>query len=110
MGKPIKGDIVVISFPFSDLSGTKRRPAFVLAALDGQDSILCQITSRAKTDNYAIPLGKDDYASGSLTVESVIRPNRIFTAGDSLILYTACKAKEEKVVEVVDGVVEIIKT
>ncbi|MDR3302598.1 MAG: hypothetical protein LBT01_08770 [Spirochaetaceae bacterium] len=31
MGKFIKGDIIVIPFPFSDLPGAKRRPAFVIS-------------------------------------------------------------------------------
>ena len=46
MGKFVKGDIVVIPFPFSDLSSSKRRPALVLAGLKGNDIILCQITSK----------------------------------------------------------------
>ena len=54
MGGFVKGDIVVLNFPFSDLSGTKRRPALVLADLAGNDIILCQITSIATKDNYAI--------------------------------------------------------
>ena len=33
MEKPVKGSIVVIPFPFSDLSNTKRRPALVVAQL-----------------------------------------------------------------------------
>jgi mRNA interferase MazF len=45
MGKFMKGDVVVIPFPFSDLSGSKCRPAFVLADLEGDDVVLCQITS-----------------------------------------------------------------
>ena len=56
MGRFVKEDIAVLSFPFSDLSGKKRRPAIVLADLDGSDSILCQITSTARTDKYAVPL------------------------------------------------------
>ena len=50
MGKFVKGDIVVLSYPFSDFSGAKRRPTLVIADLDGDDVILCQITSQAKTD------------------------------------------------------------
>jgi mRNA interferase MazF len=46
MGRFIKGDIVVVPFPFSDLSGAQKRPAWVLANLRGDDLILCQITSQ----------------------------------------------------------------
>jgi len=45
MARFVKGDVVVIPFPFSDLSQAKRRPALVLAELEGNDRILCQITS-----------------------------------------------------------------
>ena len=45
MAKFIKGDVVVIPFPFSDLSQSKRRPALVVVSLEGDDAILCQITS-----------------------------------------------------------------
>jgi hypothetical protein len=54
MGKLIKGAAVVLPFPFSNLTGSKRRPAFVLADLEGDDAILCQITSQAKFDPYAV--------------------------------------------------------
>ena len=45
MARFVRGDVVVIPFPFSDLSQAKRRPALVLAELEGNDRILCQITS-----------------------------------------------------------------
>ncbi len=41
MEKLVKGDIVVIPFHFSDLSEAKRRPAIVVATLEGNDLILC---------------------------------------------------------------------
>ncbi|MEH2172739.1 hypothetical protein [Nostoc sp.] len=43
----IKGDIVIVPFLFSDLTKTKRRPALVIATLQGNDLILSQITSTA---------------------------------------------------------------
>ena len=52
----IKGDVVVMPFPFSDLSDSKRRPALVLSDSQGDDVILCQITSKNTRDNSAIPL------------------------------------------------------
>ena len=42
MGRFVKGDIVVLSYPFSDFSCAKRRPALVISNLDGDDIILCQ--------------------------------------------------------------------
>ncbi len=45
MEKLVKGDVVVIPFPFSDLTQTKRRPSLIIAELEGDDLILCQITS-----------------------------------------------------------------
>jgi mRNA interferase MazF len=59
----IKGDVAIVTFPFSDLSTTNKRPALVIAALSGDDTILCQITSKAIRDTYAIPLLDSDFHS-----------------------------------------------
>lgn len=56
MEKFVKGDVVVVPFPFSDLTEAKRRPALVLAELDGEDRILCQITRQQFRDRYAAPI------------------------------------------------------
>lgn len=60
MARFIAGDIVVVPFPFSDLSTSKPRPALVLADLTGQDIILCQITSQFNSDQYAVELYDED--------------------------------------------------
>jgi len=57
MGTFVKGDVVVLPFPFSDLSAAKRRPAFVVAALTGDDVILCQITSKTIAENELVERG-----------------------------------------------------
>ena len=54
MARFVKGNVVVVPFPFSDLSQAKRRPALVLTSLEGDDLILCQITSQQIRDQYAI--------------------------------------------------------
>lgn len=108
MGKFVKGDVVIVPFPFSDLSAAKRRPALVVAALAGDDVILCQITSKAISDGYALAISDDDFTSGGLRQESNIRPNRIFTADSNIILYRAGVLSPEKVQEAIAKIVEII--
>lgn len=85
MEKFIRGDVIVIPFPFSDLTQAKRRPALVVAELEGDDLILCQITSQRLRDRYAIPLGDDDFDVGGLKQQSYIRPNRLFTADNRIV-------------------------
>lgn len=109
MAKFVRGDVVVVPFPFSDLTQAKRRPALVIASLDGDDIILCQITSKTIGDAYSILLDDSDFASGSLKQPSNIRPNRLFTADSNIILYRIGNLKMEKLNEVVDKVIWILK-
>jgi len=108
MGRFVKGDIVVVTFPFSDLSSAKKRPALVIAAPGGDDVILCQITSRRISDWYVIPIRDADFLSGSLHQESNVRPNRIFTADTHIIRYTAGHLKDEITDRVIDRIITIL--
>lgn len=109
MARFVKGDVVVIPFPFSDLSQSKRRPALVIAPLEGDDAILCQLTSKTVKDTYAIPVEDTDFASGNLRQAGNIRPNRLFTADTHIILYKVGSIKKEKLAQVIDKLVGIIK-
>jgi len=108
MGEFVKGDVVVIPFPFSDLSGSKRRPALVVADLGGDDIILCQITSVARSDSYAISLDTADFEEGTLPVKSLVRPNKIFTAAQQLVLYSPGRLKPEKLQNITVAIIEIL--
>ena len=77
------GAIVLVAFPFSDLSQTKVRPAVVLASGGRGDWILCQITSNVYADARAVFL--DNNSFGSLQTDSYVRPGKLFTANISLI-------------------------
>jgi mRNA interferase MazF len=100
MGKPVAGEVVIIPFPQTDLAVGKRRPALVLVDLPGDDLILCQITSRARSDGYSISLGSADFESGQLSHESFIRPQRMFTVEQRVIVYGAGKVRRSKLEEV----------
>lgn len=85
MERFVKGDLVVVPFPFSDLTNSKKRPALVVAELNGDDRILCQITSQAN-DEHAIQITQNDCDDGGLNQTSNVRPGKIFTADKSVII------------------------
>ncbi len=104
----VKGDVVVLPFPFSDLSANKRRPALVVAEGEYGDVILCQITSKSGKKE-AIELKDKDFQKGRLKITSYARLRKIFTSDSGLILYRAAKIKKEKIKEVEDTICEIIR-
>lgn len=79
------GEVVLVSFPFSNLQGQKVRPALVLAKAELDDLILCQITSKSYASKLAIRIKSDDFTNGGLPVISYVRPNKLFTANSSII-------------------------
>ena len=109
MEKFIKGEVVVIPFPFSDLSGSKKRAAFVIADLQGDDILLCQITSQQTKDSHSISHNKNDFRSGSLPSDSFIRPSRIFTADKSIIIRKAGIVNSNVIAAVIKKIIDIIQ-
>lgn len=85
MDQFVAGDIVVVNFPFSNLSGQKRRPALVLAVGEFKNLILCQITSKSYSSQLAIRIKPADFAEGGLPVTSYIRPDKLFTCDPAII-------------------------
>ncbi|MDP2719962.1 MAG: type II toxin-antitoxin system PemK/MazF family toxin [Dehalococcoidia bacterium] len=109
MARFIKGDIVVVPFPFSDLTRANRRPALVVAELEGDDLILCQITSQQVKDGYSVPIEEGDFETGSLRQKSNARPNRIFTTDRRIILYRAAHLKLNRLNQVIQKIIDILR-
>jgi len=107
VGKPIAGEVVIIPFPQTNLVVGKRRPALVLVDLSGDDLILCQITSRARSDGYSVALENTDFERGQLNHSSFIRPQRLFTIEQRVILYSTGKVHRSKLEEVLARAREI---
>ncbi|MBT4192108.1 MAG: type II toxin-antitoxin system PemK/MazF family toxin [Candidatus Diapherotrites archaeon] len=105
----VKGNIVVMPFPFTDLKATKKRPALVIANLLGDDLIVCQITGQIKKDTYVVELKDSQINGGKLSWDSFIRTNKIFTADKSIILYKIGSLKKEKMYEVENKIINIVK-
>lgn len=88
MGKFTVGNVVLVTFPFSNLKGSKIRPALVLANVEFDNLILCQITSKPYTSKTAICIKSKDFDKGNLPVTSYVRPDKLFTADEAIIKRT----------------------
>jgi mRNA interferase MazF len=106
---PGVGGVVLVPFPFSDLSASKLRPALVLADVGRGDWILCQITSNRYSDNAAVELKDDDFCAGGLRLVSYARPGKLFTTNSSLMKAQAGLLKKEVLRTVVDGVIKLLR-
>lgn len=85
MVTPAPGVVVVVRFPFSDLSSSKFRPAVVIASAGDSDWILCQVTSNPYADPEALRVSPSSFASGGLNGSGFARPGKLFTANSSII-------------------------
>ncbi len=78
-----KGDIVLITFPFTDLSGSKLRPALILA--DSKlDLTVCFITTQSDWSEPS-DLSISPTPANGLRGESIIRTSKIATLDKSLV-------------------------
>jgi mRNA interferase MazF len=104
----VKGDVVILPFPFDDLSQTKHRPAIVVAAPSGLSLVVAQITGQIYRDAFAIPITAADFVTGSIHKDSYIRANILFTVKAKKILQHAGTVTAAKMKEVTDRVVYLI--
>jgi mRNA interferase MazF len=87
------GDIVLVPFPFTDLSSTKRRPALLLRNLGDFGDWLClPVTTRA-AHRESLPLRDEDFADGALIHASWVRLNRPTLLSESIMLGRAATLK-----------------
>lgn len=109
MVTPSVGSIVLVRFPFSDLSSSKLRPAVVLADANRGDWILCQVTSKPYSDSRAIELNSSSFAMGSLHVVSYARPGKLFTANQTIITKKVGTLKNDALKQIVDAVNKLLR-
>lgn len=108
MVTPTIGSVVLVPFPFSDLSQSKRRPAVVVAGAESSDWILCQVTSKSYSDARAVELTDSDFEQGSLRLISYARPAKLFTAHESLFVSEVGLLTPEALKRITNEVVSVI--
>jgi mRNA interferase MazF len=99
---PERGDLLLVPFPFTDLSASKRRPVLALTASDSYgDFIALPVTSRPQAE-HSLPITAADLVSGALPAASWIRTNRVVTLNASLVVKTVGRVSERVVAAAVE--------
>lgn len=110
MGAFASQQVVLLPFPFSDLSASKLRPALLLASAGRGDWLLCQITSNPYADPRAIRLDEQDFSEGGLARVSYARASKLFTANETLLQRAVGQLKPERHKQVVEAIVDLVRS
>lgn len=88
------GDIILIPFPFTDLSNTKVRPALIISKNNqkSQNVIVCFITSNQRQTQNDVKI--ENIPETGLKTPSVIRLDKIATIDKKIILGELGKVNE----------------
>jgi len=103
-------DIVLVPFPYSDLTGLKQRPALIISNKKlnkTQDRICCLVTS--KPSDNSIEIKDDFFEKGNLPFKSYIKSYRIFTINSKVIKKSLCRIKDQSYEEVLVKINDFIK-
>ncbi|KAF5416502.1 MAG: hypothetical protein C5S48_02690 [Candidatus Methanogaster sp.] len=103
-----QGDIVLVPFPFTDLTAVKKRPALVVSAnwynKRYRDVVLVAVTSRVPhiLDELDYRITESDFKTGKLYKDSVVKLGKVFTIENSLIHRKVCGLRSQTMEEILD--------
>ena len=107
----LRGTIVLVPFPFTDLSSRKKRPALIVSPDDfhEEDLILCAVTSRVpeRLSEWEVSLGARDMVEGYLPKTSIVKVGKLFTMHRSLVAGGFGSVKGEKLGEVLAALTKL---
>ncbi len=103
-----QGEIVLIPFPYSDLTGVKKRPALIVSNKklnNSDDRLCCLITSNKPKEGILI----NSFQKGKLPFQSWVKPHRLFTVNKKIVAKSLCRVTKGFHKKVFDGIVEYIE-
>ena len=103
------GQIVLLPFPFSDLSASKLRPALLLADAGRGDWVLCQITSNSNADKNAVMLTDNDILDSGLQRISYARTSKLFTAHESIFRRNVGTVSQQTFDKIIQAAVDLLQ-
>jgi mRNA interferase MazF len=97
-----KGDIVLINFPFTDFSTSKKRPVLIIKDENSLSDIVCfQITSKS-TQDFLYKINSNNLKDGELKLISFVKYDKCFTLSSEIV--------EKKLASVSDEFMSELKT
>lgn len=76
---PQPGEVLLIPFPYTDLTSSKRRPVLVLREADAFGDFLAAAITSQPGHADAIPLNQSDFQEGTLPKLSYLRAKKLYT-------------------------------
>ena len=105
-------EIVLVPFPYSDLSSTKRRPVLIVSNDNYNqkfhDVVVCVITSNKYKDTYSLTLENNDLEMGVLPESSIVKVHKLFTIHQSKIIKKFSLVKTEYFEQIADKIKTLI--
>jgi len=94
-----QGEILIVPFPFSDLSNVKRRPVLVLSNegdnKNSKDLIICGITSNLRDKKHSIIVENHNLLFGQIPIKSLIKTDKLFTIEKSIVIKKVAKLNQD---------------
>lgn len=103
-------DIVLVPFPYSDLTGSKQRPVLIISnnkINKTEDRICCLITTKSHKDD--LPIEKNSFEIGNLPFKSYVKPHRIFSIHVGIIKKKLCTINNEFHDKVIRKLIDYLK-
>ena len=97
-----KYDIILVNFPYTDLTEVKKRPALVIAELEGQNIVVCQITTKKHSlKKYEVFLSRQQ-CEGDIRFDSFVYIDLIATLHKNQVFRKIGRIKDSSVKKIVD--------
>lgn len=102
------GALVLLPFPFSDATTSKRRPVLALTAPDEYGDFIGMAVSSRSHHTNTVPLQNDSLIEGELPKPSWVRTDRVVTLNASLVNKVFAQTKTDIQRQAVNGLCEML--
>lgn len=109
MKKYKQGDIILIPYPYTNLSNTKQRPAVIISkdSANRNHYIVAKITSVIREDNFSFKIDSEDIDK-ELKYPSEVRTNELFTVSPTIIIKKFASLNKESLKRLTEKIKEHI--